>query len=202
MDKTTIEALIADLQAVSEAIEQGASTGKAELVETLGRSVGQLRALLGNALPDSAGTPTMKEPEQKESGKKEPGTNDAAMIDAGTWVSLRMAVTGCDRETAEAQLLARVEAGHAPDADMRFPRESVLPGSSDQPTHRHRKGGLYRMLARGYLEETLAPCVIYQDFREGYVWVRPEENFMDGRFTALVDEAALPQRIPLKPRKA
>lgn len=192
MDKTTIEALIADLQAVSEAIEQGASTGKAELVETLGRSVGQLRALLGNALPDSAGTPTMKEP----------GTNDAAMIDAGTWVSLRMAVTGCDRETAEAQLLARVEAGHAPDADMRFPRESVLPGSSDQPTHRHRKGGLYRMLARGYIEETLAPCVIYQDFREGYVWVRPEENFMDGRFTALVDEAALPQRIPLKPRKA
>jgi len=192
MDKTTIKTLIADLQAATEALKQGVPTEKAELVETLSRSVAQLRALLGNALPGAAGVSAMNDAEM----------NDAGMIDAATWVTLRMAVTGCDRETAEAQLLARVEAGHAPDADMRFPRESVLPGSSDQPTHRHRKGGLYRMLARGYIEETLAPCVIYQDFREGYVWVRPEDNFMDGRFTALVDETALPKRIPLKPRKA
>lgn len=52
------------------------------------------------------------------------------------------------------------------------------------PTHRHRKGGLYRVIARGEIEADLTPCVIYDD-RAGRVWVRPAAEFDDGRFVAL-----------------
>jgi hypothetical protein len=53
-----------------------------------------------------------------------------------------------------------------------------------QPTHRHRKGGLYRVVARGRIEADLSPVVIYEA-RDGTTWVRPEAEFDDGRFTAI-----------------
>ena len=48
-------------------------------------------------------------------------------------------------------------------------------------THRHRKGGLYRVLGRGVLESDRSDVVIYDD-ADGTVWVRPTVEFDDGRF--------------------
>ena len=61
-----------------------------------------------------------------------------------------------------------------------------MAGASDDwsPTHRHRKGGLYRVLARGILEADRTPCVIYDD-AEGTIWVRATAEFNDGRFQPL-----------------
>ncbi|MEJ6392608.1 DUF1653 domain-containing protein [Gymnodinialimonas sp. 2305UL16-5] len=53
-----------------------------------------------------------------------------------------------------------------------------------RPTHRHKKGGLYRVLAGGIDEAERKPVVIYDD-REGQIWVRSAEEFWDGRFTQL-----------------
>ena len=52
------------------------------------------------------------------------------------------------------------------------------------PTHRHKKGGLYRELGRGVLEADRSPAVIYDD-AEGEVWIRTVAEFDDGRFTEL-----------------
>lgn len=52
------------------------------------------------------------------------------------------------------------------------------------PTHRHRKGGLYRVLCRGILEADRSDVVIYDD-ADGQVWVRPVDEFEDGRFVKI-----------------
>ncbi|WP_299868500.1 DUF1653 domain-containing protein [uncultured Roseobacter sp.] len=52
------------------------------------------------------------------------------------------------------------------------------------PTHRHRKGGLYRVLSEGILEADRSAVVIYDD-ADGTVWVRASSEFWDGRFTAI-----------------
>lgn len=52
------------------------------------------------------------------------------------------------------------------------------------PTHRHRKGGEYRVLGRAVWEPDRTEAVIYDD-AEGNVWVRPAAEFDDGRFTPL-----------------
>lgn len=52
------------------------------------------------------------------------------------------------------------------------------------PTHRHSKGGLYRVLTQGILESDRSPMVIYDDAK-GAVWIRPVDEFHDGRFTPL-----------------
>lgn len=52
------------------------------------------------------------------------------------------------------------------------------------PTHRHRKGGLYRVVTHGTLEADHSPVVIYDD-ADGTVWVRPTQEFEDGRFEVL-----------------
>ena len=52
------------------------------------------------------------------------------------------------------------------------------------PTHRHRKGGLYRLLGHGVDEATRGPVAIYDD-AEGTTWVRSLVEFEDGRFTPL-----------------
>lgn len=59
-------------------------------------------------------------------------------------------------------------------------------GAAWAPTHRHRKGGLYRELARGTNESDRSPVVIYDD-DSGTIWVRPVIEFDDGRFTPLND---------------
>ncbi|MEM6385573.1 MAG: DUF1653 domain-containing protein [Pseudomonadota bacterium] len=53
-----------------------------------------------------------------------------------------------------------------------------------QPTHRHRNGGLYRVLGEAIWEPDRSPAVIYDD-ADGQVWVRPLSSFGDGRFTQL-----------------
>lgn len=51
------------------------------------------------------------------------------------------------------------------------------------PRWRHRRTrGLYVELARGLRESDKAPQVVYQSLADGRVWIRPEPEFMDGRF--------------------
>ena len=52
------------------------------------------------------------------------------------------------------------------------------------PTHRHRKGGLYRIMGHGTLESDRSAVTIYDD-TDGQVWVRPTQEFEDGRFEPL-----------------
>lgn len=49
------------------------------------------------------------------------------------------------------------------------------------PTHRHKKGGLYRLLGFGILESDRSDVAIYDD-ADGTVWVRDRAEFEDGRF--------------------
>jgi hypothetical protein len=51
-------------------------------------------------------------------------------------------------------------------------------------THRHRKGGVYRLLCYGTNEADRTAVAIYDD-ASGTVWVRPAAEFDDGRFEAL-----------------
>lgn len=64
------------------------------------------------------------------------------------------------------------------------------PGTEDgwRPTHRHRKGGLYRVIKENaVIEATMQVAVIYEA-RDGTWWVRPYGEFFDGRFTLLPPE--------------
>ena len=48
---------------------------------------------------------------------------------------------------------------------------------------RHKKsGGLYKFLGFGLIEETGTHAVIYQDIHSLLVWIRPTQEFFDGRF--------------------
>ena len=51
-------------------------------------------------------------------------------------------------------------------------------------THRHRKGGLYRVVGPAILEADRTAVIIYDD-AGGVVWVRSADEFNDGRFTPL-----------------
>ncbi|WP_375280493.1 hypothetical protein [Pseudooctadecabacter sp.] len=72
------------------------------------------------------------------------------------------------------------------------PRPSVVPDPPAptpafgqppwHPTHRHKKGGGYRLLGYGVLEADRSRVAIYDD-AEGTVWVRDAAEFEDGRFT-------------------
>jgi hypothetical protein len=119
----------------------------------------------------------------------------APRITADAWVRAHMARTGSDRETAELALAEALNGWLVPDADMTFPDAS-------HPTHRHRKGGLYRLIARARIEATLEPCAVYVSVTDDLAWVRPEAEFEDGRFTRLVPEAELPLLAPLPERGA
>ena len=49
--------------------------------------------------------------------------------------------------------------------------------------YRHTKrGGLYRLVCMGLLEVNKKPHVIYQSLEDGQVWIRPRDEFFDGRF--------------------
>lgn len=48
---------------------------------------------------------------------------------------------------------------------------------------RHNKTqGLYQILAIGKEESDLTDVVIYKSLKDGQVWVRNKEEFLDGRF--------------------
>lgn len=57
-----------------------------------------------------------------------------------------------------------------------------------RPTHRHYKGGLYRVIARGRMVYDLRNVVIYET-KHGSIWVRPADEFDDPeRFVVLEAE--------------
>jgi hypothetical protein len=59
------------------------------------------------------------------------------------------------------------------------------PKDGDQ--YRHYKGGLYEIVATGFLEATEQPCVIYRSLKNNSIWVRTVENFFE-----LIDRDAQP----------
>ncbi|MCF2872085.1 DUF1653 domain-containing protein [Octadecabacter sp. G9-8] len=64
------------------------------------------------------------------------------------------------------------KATEAPDAVPPSP----LARAGWQPTHRHKKGGLYRLISFGTDEATRTPVAIYDD-QFGTVWVRAAAEF-------------------------
>lgn len=124
-----------------------------------------------------------------------PAPKPSPRITADAWVRAHMTRTGSDRETAEMALAEALNGWLVPDADMMLP-------DTPSPTHRHRKGGLYRLIARARIEATLEPCAVYVSVTDDLVWVRPEAEFGDGRFTRLVPEAELPVLAPFPERGA
>lgn len=59
-----------------------------------------------------------------------------------------------------------------------------------EPKWRHRKGGLYQVRHHSaIIEATMMPAVVYEA-QDGTLWVRPQSEFYDGRFTALEEEKA------------
>ena len=59
------------------------------------------------------------------------------------------------------------------------------------PTHRHSKGGLYRLLCTATNEADRTPVAVYDD-ADGAVWVRSAAEFNDGRFQLLPKSAQTP----------
>jgi hypothetical protein len=52
--------------------------------------------------------------------------------------------------------------------------------------YRHNKsGGLYYVICRALIEADLTPAVVYSSAKDGRIWVRPEAEFLDGRFTLI-----------------
>lgn len=48
---------------------------------------------------------------------------------------------------------------------------------------RHGKTGrLYTLIGEAIMEADLTPVVLYQSVKDGQIWVRPRDNFYDGRF--------------------
>jgi len=49
----------------------------------------------------------------------------------------------------------------------------------DGQKFRHYKGGEYRVVATGFLEDSETPCVVYRSLEKGAVWVRTAKNFLE-----------------------
>lgn len=56
--------------------------------------------------------------------------------------------------------------------------------SEFKPTHLHKKGRYYQVVGEGIIEESCTPAVIYKN-DAGMTWIRPSEEFYDGRFTPI-----------------
>lgn len=48
---------------------------------------------------------------------------------------------------------------------------------------KHKNGGAYRIVCTALNEADLKPMVVYQNVETSQVWVRPADEFLDGRFT-------------------
>lgn len=65
------------------------------------------------------------------------------------------------------------------------PIEEILAGWSafDRPKdgarYRHYKGGLYQIVATGFLEDSETPAVVYRSLEKDIVWVRTAKNFLE-----------------------
>jgi len=69
---------------------------------------------------------------------------------------------------------------------MRVGDDELMGRLPDQPAAgqwwRHRKGGLYQVVCVALTEATQEPVVVYRKHMVGLTWVRPVEEFLDGRF--------------------
>lgn len=87
-------------------------------------------------------------------------------------------------------------------ADPSLLAEIAAKGPADwRPTHRHKKGGLYRVLGTGLHEADRVDYVIYDD-ETGQIWMRPAREFWDGRFTSTQRQESpdLPPAPPPAPK--
>lgn len=65
-----------------------------------------------------------------------------------------------------------------------------------EATHRHIKsGGPYQFISYCIIEKTLTEGVIYMDIT-GRLWVRPREEFEDGRFAPIEDSLSEKGDLP------
>ena len=56
---------------------------------------------------------------------------------------------------------------------------------------RHKKtGGLYQIVTRAKIEATMENAVVYRSIEHHGTWVRPEAEFLDGRFERVLATAA------------
>jgi len=53
---------------------------------------------------------------------------------------------------------------------------------------RHRKGGVYRIVRVAFREQTMTPEVVYEDSAHPVAYIRPYDEFMDGRFERIETE--------------
>lgn len=71
-------------------------------------------------------------------------------------------------------------------------RERLTGSAELNGTFRHVKtGGLYHIALLCRIEATNTPAVAYVSHKDGTVWVRPQDEFLDGRFEK-VEGAAKP----------
>lgn len=49
----------------------------------------------------------------------------------------------------------------------------------DGQLFQHYKGGVYEIVATGFLENTEEPCVVYRSLEKNIVWVRTAKNFFE-----------------------
>lgn len=94
----------------------------------------------------------------------------------------------------DAVAIAFAKLGIAPNVDVMFPVGAAAMDAAEfsswRATHRHRKGGLYRIIAHGLIESDKTPAVIYEA-EDGTTWVRPKAEFFDGRFTPIDDDDSI-----------
>lgn len=69
--------------------------------------------------------------------------------------------------------------------DVSAPAKFGAPDGAWVATHRHHKGGEYRVTGEAVLEADRTDAVIYDD-RDGTTWVRPKAEFYDGRFEKIL----------------
>jgi len=69
----------------------------------------------------------------------------------------------------------------------RAPKQQAFGVPKWHPSHRHRKGGNYRLLGFGINESDRSEVAIYDD-ESGKVWVRSRLEFEDGRFRPITLE--------------
>ena len=50
---------------------------------------------------------------------------------------------------------------------------------ADGETYRHYKGGVYEIVATGFIEDSETPCVVYRSLEKNIVWVRTAKNFLE-----------------------
>jgi len=58
-------------------------------------------------------------------------------------------------------------------------QQVALPGA----LFKHLKSsGMYRIVATATIEASMTPAIVYESLENGRVWVRPQDEFFDGRF--------------------